>query len=80
MLTSIWDISTLKHHFYALVYAAKGPFVLYKIHNIIFEHGFDPPPFEQCSKKLHFSYGAASLSLVPFRALNRETNFFWTKD
>ena len=26
------------------MYAAKGPFVLYKIHNIIFEHGFDPPP------------------------------------
>ena len=29
---------------YALVYAAKGPFVLYKIYNISFEHGNDPPP------------------------------------
>ena len=28
---------------YALVYAAKGPFVLYKIYNISFEHGNDPP-------------------------------------
>ena len=44
ILPSIWDISRLKHPFYALVYAAKGPFVLYKIYNIIFEHGFDPPP------------------------------------
>ena len=44
MLPSIWDIFRLKHPFYALVYAAKEPFVLYKIHNIIFEHGFDPPP------------------------------------
>ena len=26
-LPSIWDISRLKHPFYALVYAAKGPFV-----------------------------------------------------
>ena len=38
-LTLYFDISRLKHPFYALVYAAKGPFVLYKIHNIIFEHG-----------------------------------------
>ena len=28
ILPSIWDISRLKHPFYALVYAAKGPFVL----------------------------------------------------
>ena len=28
MLPPIWDISRLKHPFYALVYAAKGPFVL----------------------------------------------------
>ena len=39
--------------FYALVYAAKGPFVLYKIYNIIFEFlnmGMtpSPTPFEQC--------------------------------
>ena len=40
----IWDISRLKHPFYALVYAAKGPFALYKIYNITFEHGNDPPP------------------------------------
>ena len=37
MLPSIWDISRLKHPFYAPVYAVKGPFVLYKIYNIIFE-------------------------------------------
>ena len=43
-LPPIWDIYRLKHPFYALVYAAKGPFVLYKIYNIIFEHGNDPPP------------------------------------
>ena len=53
---------------YALVYAAKGPFVLCKIYNIIFEHGFDPPspppPFEQCSKKLHFSLAMASLIVI----------------
>ena len=29
--------------FHALVYAAKGPFVLYKIYNITFEHGNAPP-------------------------------------
>ena len=44
ILPSIWDISRLKHPFYASVYAAKGPFVLYKIYNIIFEHGNDPSP------------------------------------
>ena len=45
ILPSIWEISRLKHPLYALVYAAKGPFVLYKINNIIFEHGNDPPIF-----------------------------------
>ena len=35
----VWDVSSLKHPFYALVNAAKGPFVFYKIYNIIFEHG-----------------------------------------
>ena len=39
ILPSIWEISRLKHPLYALVYAAKGPFVLYKINNIIFENG-----------------------------------------
>ena len=54
ILASIWDISRLKPPFYALVYAAKGRFVSYKIDNIIFEHGNAPPPpspqppFEQC--------------------------------
>ena len=43
----LWHFLGLKYPFYALVYAAKGPFVLYKIHNIIFEHGFDPPPEAQ---------------------------------
>ena len=53
-----WDISRLKHPFYALVYAAKGLVVLYKIYNIIFEHGFDPSPlFEQCSKNCNFLSG-----------------------
>ena len=42
-LPSIWDISRLKHPFYALVYAAEVPFESYKICNIIFEHGNDPP-------------------------------------
>ena len=36
----------LKHPFYALVYAAKGPYVLCKIHNIIFGHGKPPPRFK----------------------------------
>ena len=35
-------------------YAAKGPFVLYKINNIIFEHGNDPPIF-RCLFCLYWS-------------------------
>ena len=44
----------LKNPFYALVYAAKGPFVLYKIYNIIFEHGSDPPPLNNVKKTALF--------------------------
>ena len=57
------DISRLKHPFYALVYAAKGPFVLYKIYNISFEHGNDLHPRLNIVKKnsYHFSYMEASL-------------------
>ena len=33
----------------------------HQIYNIIFEHGFDPPPIWIMLKKLHFSYGMASL-------------------
>jgi hypothetical protein len=54
ILPSIWEISRLKHPLYALVYAAKGPFVLYKINNIIFEHGNDPPIF-RCLFCLYWS-------------------------
>ena len=50
-LPSIWDISRLNIPFYALVYAGKGPFLLYKIHSIIFEHGNDPPPLLNNVKK-----------------------------
>ena len=50
---------------YALVYAAKGPFVLYKIYNISFEHGNDPPPvWKLLKKKLHFSYMEASFIVI----------------
>ena len=62
ILPSIWEISRLKYPLYALVYAAKGPFVLYKIYNIIFGHGNAPPPWTKL-KKLHFSCIKASLIL-----------------
>ena len=62
MLPSIWDISRLKYPFYALVYAAKafgkGSFVLYKIYNIIFEHGNDPAPrLNNVKKNALFLFG-----------------------
>ena len=55
----------------------KGPFVLYKIYNIIFEHGNNPPPSPVWTmfKKMHFSYMKGSLRIrTSFKFSNQFSN------